>query len=82
MIKRTEWLIDNEDGSTVVMSIHDSPRLAGWPDVPTASAALRAKAKPYDPEPLICGGYETRKPNINTGLRERVTFWPDTDSNP
>lgn len=63
MILRIEWLIDKEDGSVVVLNTYEHPKLGGWPDTQTASASLRARASHYEPEPLICGGYETRKPN-------------------
>lgn len=72
MILRGERL----DGSKVV-SAWEHPRLAGWADPRTASIALRKGAKWLNPEPLICGGYETRLPHPSTGLRERITFWPD-----
>jgi hypothetical protein len=77
MILRMEWLVDQDDGSVVVLSAHEHSRLGGWPDAETASKALRAKASRFDPAPLICGGYETKIPNPNTGLRERITFWAD-----
>lgn len=63
-----------------VVSSHDWPNMAGWPDRETASAELRRKAAWLDPEPLICGGYETREPHPSTGLRERVSFWPELAS--
>lgn len=40
MILRMKWLIDQDNGSVVVLSTHEHPRLGGWPNVQTASAAL------------------------------------------
>lgn len=62
---------------TVIVSAWDRPKLGGWPTPELASRELRRKAAWLDPEPLICGGYETRCLHPATGLRERITFWPD-----
>lgn len=72
MILRQEFL--SEDGS--VVSAYDHPNLGGWPNLVTASRELRRKAAWLDPEPLVCGGYETRKLHPGHSMRERVTFWP------
>lgn len=72
MILRGEAL----DGEAVVRA-WETPSLGGWPTPAAASLALRKKAAWLSPAPLICGGYETQLPHPATGLRERITFWPD-----
>lgn len=58
-----------------VVTTFDYRGLGGWPDVATASRELTRKAEWLDPEPLICGGYETRKAHPGHMMRERVSFW-------
>lgn len=76
MIMKTEALADTAAGE-VVVNAWEHARLGGWEGPEVASRELRRKAAWLDPEPLICGGYETRKAHPETGLRERITFWPD-----
>lgn len=78
MILRQEFL--SEGG--LVISAFDHPNLGGWPDVDAASRELRRKAAWLDPEPLVGGGYETRKPHPGHAMRERITFWPETKPRP
>lgn len=73
---RIEHLLD-QPGEVRIVTLWEVPRLGGWLDAPTASKKLREKARWLDPEPLICGGFETRRAHPGTGLRERVTFWAD-----